>query len=170
MLVRKIDEDDIVAITTSAKRQDLKGMKFGHLTALEYIGNYEGARGRQHAIWKCRCDCGNVVNVKSKNLQERRTTHCGCLRLKEKILKLKFSQKVCESLIELGYSSCVTAARDDGRFDDMRSNEEARESVALYAAESGHIALGGELFCYICDLLGIDKDEYLMGDDSCAGK
>ena len=49
--------------------EDKTGMRFGRLTAIEYEG--KGA-------WSCRCDCGNVVTVKSSELNSGRTKSCGC--------------------------------------------------------------------------------------------
>lgn len=50
-------------------RKDLLNQKFGRLTAIEWIG-----QGK----WRCQCDCGNIVDVKSGNLISGNTTSCGC--------------------------------------------------------------------------------------------
>lgn len=59
---------------------DITGQKFGRLTAIErsYAKNKLGAKG---AFWKCRCDCGNEVDVSSYNLRNDITKSCGCLQL-----------------------------------------------------------------------------------------
>lgn len=49
--------------------RDLTGQKFGRLTAVEYLG------GRK---WRCKCDCGNIVDVFTNNLTRGNTTSCGC--------------------------------------------------------------------------------------------
>lgn len=49
---------------------DLKGQKFNRLTAIEYIGS---------GTWRCKCDCGNYVNVTTGNLRNGHTKSCGCL-------------------------------------------------------------------------------------------
>lgn len=49
---------------------DLKGQKFGHLTAIEYLGN---------SIWKCLCDCGNYTEVDAQYLKNGKTKSCGCV-------------------------------------------------------------------------------------------
>lgn len=36
-------------------------------------------KGR-NIIWKCICDCGNVVSVSATNLQQNNTKSCGCLQ------------------------------------------------------------------------------------------
>lgn len=55
-------------------RKDITGQKFGRLTALYYI---KGGK------WHCKCDCGNEIDVDTRNLNTGHTKSCGCL-LKEK--------------------------------------------------------------------------------------
>lgn len=57
--------------------QDITGMTFGKLTALEVVS-------RQHraAVWRCHCACGKLVDVKLGNLRGGNTRSCGCLRRK----------------------------------------------------------------------------------------
>lgn len=54
----------------------LKGQKFGRLTVLERCGTTKWG----NCIWKCKCDCGSIVEVPSANLRNGRTNSCGCLR------------------------------------------------------------------------------------------
>src|SRR4051812_41260984 len=56
--------------------KDLSGRRFGRLAVIEIVGR--GNRGR--LIWKCRCDCGNVVEASSQNLLSLRKSSCGCLQ------------------------------------------------------------------------------------------
>jgi hypothetical protein len=52
--------------------------KFGMLTVIEFLH-----RSKFHdAVYKCKCDCGNEVNVLSGNLKKGNSTSCGCKRLK----------------------------------------------------------------------------------------
>lgn len=54
----------------------LKGKKFSMLKVLEY------SKGR--GMWKCQCDCGNIVYVGGYSLENGLTKSCGCLKdLKE---------------------------------------------------------------------------------------
>ena len=57
---------------------DLVGQRFGLLTVLEK----EPERAKGGSVqWKCKCDCGNIVIVRSYNLtrkDENRTISCGC--------------------------------------------------------------------------------------------
>ena len=66
----RIEEEKTMAF------KDLTGQKFGKLVANEkVINNKYGA-----AMWKCICDCGNNVIVKSGSLISGHTKSCGCLR------------------------------------------------------------------------------------------
>lgn len=54
---------------------DLTGQRFAALTVLEYIGIRDSAN---HAsMWKCRCDCGNVLNLASYRIRTGHTRSCG---------------------------------------------------------------------------------------------
>ncbi|MDV2632750.1 hypothetical protein RZO31_07650 [Lactococcus lactis] len=56
---------------------DLTGQKFGRLTVIER-SNIK--KHRTTAVWKCQCDCGKIVHVRSDSLRgENGTESCGCL-------------------------------------------------------------------------------------------
>lgn len=58
---------------TNERKDDLKGQTFDALTALEYIpgqGKGKVSEGRITGHWKCRCICGETVNVKPQVLKE----------------------------------------------------------------------------------------------------
>ena len=54
--------------------KDLTGEKIGRLIVIERIKN----KG-DYVFWKCRCSCGNFVEVSSNNLRSKHTKSCGCL-------------------------------------------------------------------------------------------
>ena len=57
------------------KMKNLKGQKFGRLTAICPVG-----KNRQGAIlWLCNCDCGNDTVVEGRSLTSGATRSCGCL-------------------------------------------------------------------------------------------
>lgn len=62
------------------------GQRYGRLTITKLIPQLGKKCG--HAIWECKCDCGNVVQVKSDNLIRGYKKSCGCL-LKESHEKRK---------------------------------------------------------------------------------
>lgn len=56
--------------------KDLSGQKFGRLTALEVAGKNQ----HNQTMWKCRCDCGNVLDVTGYYLTTGTVRSCGCLK------------------------------------------------------------------------------------------
>jgi hypothetical protein len=52
------------------KFENLRGQRFGKLVAEEYVSKEAG--------WKCKCDCGNIVNALPANLKNGSTASCGC--------------------------------------------------------------------------------------------
>ena len=55
------------------KAKDLRGKKFGYLTALYRIKN----KGH-NTYWKCKCDCGNIIEVAADHLTRGNIISCGC--------------------------------------------------------------------------------------------
>lgn len=53
---------------------DLTGLRYGRLTV---ISRAEGNK-RGHALWMCKCDCGNECVVQGQNLRRGITKSCGC--------------------------------------------------------------------------------------------
>lgn len=56
---------------------EMIGKKFGKLTVIEQL-NTRDKHG--YPIYKCVCDCGNVVHVNSNKLKTHNTKSCGCLK------------------------------------------------------------------------------------------
>ena len=57
------------------KKIDLTGQRFGRLVVVS-----ESAERRSSKVmWECKCDCGNVKNVRGKSLRSGNTKSCGCL-------------------------------------------------------------------------------------------
>ena len=54
---------------------NLVGERFGKLTVIERVGIITG-----QAVYKCKCDCGNIVEVKSGQLKSSKTQSCGCIK------------------------------------------------------------------------------------------
>lgn len=54
------------------KQRDIKGQKFGKLTAIEFA-----YRDKNHShYWKFRCDCGNEIVVRKNSVTSGNTTQC----------------------------------------------------------------------------------------------
>ncbi len=56
------------------RTEDLTGRKFGELEVLEYAGKKE----RNSSLWRCRCNCGNIVVVGREYLFSSHILNCGC--------------------------------------------------------------------------------------------
>lgn len=62
------------------------GKKFGKLTVMSLADPYISPNKKQKVLqYKCKCDCGNIVVVRGKNLRSGHTQSCGCSR-KESML------------------------------------------------------------------------------------
>ena len=65
---------------------DLHGKRFGKLTVIEYYG----ISNKKQIYWKCICDCGNEVFVKTTDLNCGLQKSCGCYRLEVGHLNYKY--------------------------------------------------------------------------------
>lgn len=66
---------------------NLVGQRFGRLVVIEQDDNIGG-----RVTWRCKCDCGNYVTVKSCCLTGGFTNSCGCL--KSELSSERFSHKL----------------------------------------------------------------------------
>ena len=53
---------------------DLVGQRFGHLTVLEETNQRQYGK----VVWKCQCDCGNIVYLNTTRLTQGNDISCGC--------------------------------------------------------------------------------------------
>lgn len=67
--------------------KNIIGQKYGFLTVIEAT---EKRANKGEIIWKCKCECGNLIITKSKNLLSGATQSCGCLISKgeQKIMQI----------------------------------------------------------------------------------
>lgn len=63
---------------------DYTGETFGKLTILE-----RAASKNTRTMWKCQCDCGNIIEVAAAHLQSGNTLSCGCLRISHGEYKIR---------------------------------------------------------------------------------
>lgn len=62
------------------KVKNIIGKKYGRLTVIEQHGFTEpNKHGSRHAIWYCRCDCGNYVE-RTTDVLTRGKSSCGCIQ------------------------------------------------------------------------------------------
>lgn len=58
-----------------ARYKDLAGRRFGKLVAVRPVGRSKGG-----VVWECKCDCGNMKEVRSSLLVSGKTRSCGCMQ------------------------------------------------------------------------------------------
>lgn len=60
------------------KFNDRTGEKIGRLYVIERAPDSILPSGLHKTMWKCRCDCGNIVTVRADSLTGNHTLSCGC--------------------------------------------------------------------------------------------
>lgn len=78
------------------KAEDLTGRRYGKLVALYPLGKTEKSGS---ILWRCRCDCGNEVDVSVSSLNNGNNKSCGCLK--------KEYQKLVHDRLHLIDGTCV---------------------------------------------------------------
>lgn len=58
------------------RRKNITGLRFGKLTALERTEQYVMQNNRKKFLWKCRCDCGEIVYRLPEKLRENINHAC----------------------------------------------------------------------------------------------
>lgn len=77
--VRKTKTTHPITVVKTRKTghiRDLTGQRFGRLVVI----GYAGVDGSSHALYRCRCDCGNTVIKRGSSLKTKGVKSCGCLR------------------------------------------------------------------------------------------
>lgn len=79
---------------------DLTGKRFGYLTVIKEGNGYRSLNGKPNRTWICKCDCGNITEVRQNNLtrKEYQTVSCGCYAIKIR------SETAKETFTTHGYS------------------------------------------------------------------
>lgn len=58
-----------------SERAEMLGRKFTKLTPVEVVNEK-----KKHLVYKCQCDCGNIIEVAGYSLRNGNTKSCGCIR------------------------------------------------------------------------------------------
>ena len=67
---------EIFSNIAKQNKKDLTGKKFGRLTVLSLE---EDKRYHNGLVWKCQCECGNIISAPSMHLVDKHIQSCGCL-------------------------------------------------------------------------------------------
>ena len=68
----------------------LEGKIFNRLIVIEKTDTRDKYR---HVIWKCKCSCGNIINVPTSRLRSGITGSCGCLKRETTAITSKKASK-----------------------------------------------------------------------------
>ncbi len=79
-----------------ARYKDISNLKFGMLTAVSLVN---GLTADRCVRWKCVCDCGNELVVKSSSLRSGNTKSCGCNYRKDLTGK-RFGRLIVEKYLD----------------------------------------------------------------------
>ena len=64
---------ELIGKNGAKKISQLQGLRFGKLVVLEPTKE----RRNTYVVWKCKCDCGNITYVITRNLTNGNTKSCG---------------------------------------------------------------------------------------------
>ena len=78
-------------MTMKYNKKNLKNERFGRLVVLEETKKRDGSGS---IIWKCKCDCGNIIEVSSRKLRSNLSKSCGCYQKeRQKISMINLQSK-----------------------------------------------------------------------------
>lgn len=80
------------------KPVSIAGKRYGRLEAIEPTGKKKNGS----IVWKCKCDCGNMVEIAQQVLERGDATSCGCFRreLNRVTAKERFAQYIKENFAD----------------------------------------------------------------------
>jgi rubredoxin len=117
---------------------DISNQKYNMLTVLYKTGRQTS---NKQYYWMCRCDCGNMTEVRVGNIRTGRTKSCGCLN------KLKGEKHP-------NFKHGLSQNRDTGEykryqrecFDRHKYNLEPEHKQAIFDKQNGNCAICGYVF------------------------
>lgn len=129
-------------LTSERRLMDLTGQKFGKLTVLEKAPT-RFYNSTSVAFWKCRCECGSIVEVASQKLRLGITQSCGCLESKgeEKIAKI-LSAKFVTFQREYTFNDLRTSSNLPLRFDFAIFNQDILIGLIEYQGIQHYVDYG----------------------------
>lgn len=107
--------------------ENIKGNRYGNLTVLELTElKLEHKRG---AVWKCRCDCGNICYKTATDLKDKRrkTCSCGCKSRRKRTFPNKFVKKETVTRVDKARDELSQLILE--KFKDASYIEELKEGI-----------------------------------------
>lgn len=69
------------------KAKDIRNITFGYLTPIEPTDK----RHRKDVVWRCKCKCGNMVEMPATRLLTGNTLSCGCMKTENILSASKYT-------------------------------------------------------------------------------
>lgn len=98
-----------------------RGDRFGKLVAVEPTGR----RSAKSVVWRCKCDCGNWVDVRATLLASGHSESCGCIK------KGLDAGRDFKKILTYTDNTCIEFARDIGKKRSNTSPETGVRGVIL---------------------------------------
>jgi hypothetical protein len=101
-------------------KKDMLGYQIGKLTVIEATDlNKKGS-----AIWKCKCECGNITYVTQNCLHKGDSKSCGCIKSfgEEQITKILINNNI-KFEREKQFNDCILPSGKLARFDFYVNNQ-----------------------------------------------
>lgn len=113
---------------------DISGQRFGQLEVLERVGSNKF----NQALWKCKCDCGNIITTSGQCLRKGETKSCGCIKSWGEfiIMKLLKENNVFFET-QKTFSDCILPSGYKAKFDFWVNNEYIIEFDGIQHFQSG---------------------------------
>lgn len=116
-------------LARESRMRDVAGQRFGRLVALERTDKIKF----NSTVWRFRCDCGNVIEVRLSQVADNHKLSCGCLDLENKRKQAVLMQMNCHR--ENGTN--VALIRSDVIY---RSNSSGYRGVAWHKHTQKYVA------------------------------
>lgn len=108
-------------LTSQQWSAELEGQRFGKLLVLERIKS-----DSLRALWKCQCDCGNIVFFPSRYLLSIGVQNCGCetRSLGELCIRKQLQELNCSFKEQYSFQDCLTENHRRIKFDFAILNDQ----------------------------------------------
>jgi hypothetical protein len=124
--------------TIMTYRKDITGKKFNKLTAL----TFSHLNKSRHAVWICKCECGNETTAQSRFLINGAKKSCGCIR--NEVGSHTSSWKGYGGLSKTRFSKIIVDAKNR----NIDFNLSIEFLWDLFQKQNGKCVISGEPICF----------------------
>lgn len=148
------------------KFKDITNEYFGKLHVIERADDWIDANGHRHIMWRCECECKNIVVIKGSSLNAGYNKSCCCSQYGDGDTKRMWDEynnmlpdEVLSSVnlkMQPVYASHKTPyvrnnkSKPTGKLEDLTDREFGFWKV-ITKAESRHYKNGGQAVCWKCE-------------------